>query len=80
MREYLMPGTRIRVSGNIIYTITGEPIGEGGGSIIYPALRSFPDGGGYRTGSIRYAVKECYPESGRFEFTRSETGEIRAAS
>ena len=79
MREYLMPGTRIRVSGNIIYTITGEPIGEGGGSIIYPALRSFPDGGGYRTGSIRYAVKECYPESGRFEFTRRETGEIRAA-
>lgn len=77
MRDYLKPGTRIRVSGNIIYTITGEPIGEGGGSVIYPALRSIPDGGGYRTGSIRYAVKECYPESGRFEFTRSAAGEVR---
>ena len=76
MRDYLKPGTRIRVSGNIIYTITGEPIGEGGGSILYPALRSLPDKGGYRTSPIRYAVKECYPDSGRFEFQRNDAGEI----
>ena len=61
MRSYLNAGTLLRVSGGIIYKITGEPIGEGGGSILYPAIRMLPDKVGYRESRIDYAIKECFP-------------------
>lgn len=67
----------IKVSGGIIYKVSGEPIGEGGGSIIYPALRMLPDQDGYKTSRIKYAVKECYPQSGKFNFTRDGQGTVR---
>ena len=76
MRSYLEEGTQIRVSGGVIYRITGKPIGEGGGSVTYPALRMLPSGDGYKTGQMNYAVKECYPESDRYTFTRNASGEI----
>ena len=48
----LAPGDKIRCADQE-YTITGEPIGYGGSSVIYPAALS---------GSCRsYAVKECMP-------------------
>lgn len=78
MRSFLKPGVLIRVSGVIIYRISGDPIGEGGGSIIYPAVRMLPDHDGFRASHILYAVKECYPQSGRFVFHRNEDGEICA--
>lgn len=79
MRSYLNIGTLLRVSGGIIYKITGEPIGEGGGSILYPAIRMLPDQEGYRESRIEYAIKECFPESDRFALYRNEDGEICAA-
>lgn len=78
MRNCLKTGTLIKVPGDIIYKITGEPIGEGGGGIIYPAIRMLPDSGGYKTSHILYAVKECYPQSDRFQFSRNKSGEICA--
>ena len=36
------------------YTITGEPIGLGGSSVLYPASRS--------NSNLAYAIKECFPE------------------
>lgn len=48
----LVPGDKL-CCGNQEYTITGEPIGCGGSSVIYPAALS---------GSCRsYAIKECMP-------------------
>ena len=79
MRSYLNAGTLLRVSGGIIYKITGEPIGEGGGSILYPAIRMLPDQDGYRESHIEYAIKECFPESDRFALYRNADGEICAA-
>lgn len=79
MRSYLNTGTLLRVSGGIIYKITGEPIGEGGGSILYPAIRMLPDQEGYRESRIEYAIKECFPESDRFALYRNADGEICAA-
>lgn len=38
-----------------IYTITGDPIGFGGSSILYPASRS--------GSALDYAIKECMPRS-----------------
>ncbi len=80
MRIYLKEGTLIKVSGGVIYKITGEPIGVGGGSVTYPALRMLPSGDGYRTGQINYAVKECYPESEKYSFVRNVSGEICASA
>lgn len=79
MRSYLNAGTLLRVSGGIIYKITGEPIGEGGGSILYPAIRMLPDKDGYRESRIEYAIKECFPESDRFALHRNAKGEICAS-
>ena len=79
MRSYLNAGTLLRVSGGIIYKITGEPIGEGGGSILYPAIRMLPDKVGYRESRIEYVIKECFPESDRFSLYRNANGEICAA-
>lgn len=77
MRIFLREGTRIRVPGGVLYEISGSPIGEGGGSIIYPARRHLPDGEeGYSESPLLYALKECYPLSERFSFTRDSAGEV----
>lgn len=81
MRTYLEAGTIIRVPGGICYKIKGEPLGEGGGSIIYPVERYLSEGNGnYSKSSIDFALKECYPVSAKYEFIRDVYGEIRAAS
>lgn len=77
MRAVLKTGTIIRVPGGVLYKVISEPIGEGGGSIIYPVLRFLPDKkSSYIKSSILYALKECFPVSSRYTFSRSETGEI----
>lgn len=81
MRTYLEKGTMIRVPGGICYKIKGEPLGEGGGSIIYPVERYLPVGNGnYTKSSIDFALKECYPVSAKYEFIRDVYGEIHAVS
>lgn len=80
MRTYLKKGTILELDSNDYYLITSDnPIGEGGGGILYSASRlhyaaessSFvPDN------SIDYAIKECFPVSDRFSFLRNANGEI----
>lgn len=77
MRKILEKGTIIRVPGGVLYEITGEPIGEGGGSIIYPVCRYLPDGNSYSQSRIMYALKECYPLTLKYKFSRDAAGEIR---
>ncbi len=78
MRTALKAGTSIRVPGNILYQITGGPIGEGGGGILYPVRKYLPDGSGaYTESPISYAMKECFPLSAKYRFSRADTGEIR---
>lgn len=77
MRIILEKGTQLRVSGGIWYEIAGTPIGEGGGSIIYPVRRYLPGEENGNSGSyFLYALKECYPVSPEYAFTRNEYGEI----
>ncbi len=78
MRTPLKEGTSIRVPGKVLYQIIGEPIGEGGGSILYPVQKCLPDGNGaYTKSPILYALKECFPLSEKFCFSRTDTGEIQ---
>lgn len=75
MRIFLEKGTQLRVPGGICYEIAGVPLGEGGGSIIYPVRRHLP--GGKSGGSnFLYALKECYPVSSEYVFTRDVRGEV----
>lgn len=39
MRKVLREGTWIRLSQGELYKITGTPVGEGGGSIVYPCKK-----------------------------------------
>lgn len=60
----LPPGTVIKNSRGIKYTITGGEPGFGGNSLVYKASRE---------GSLRlFVVKECYPRSKKFNFVRIE--------
>lgn len=77
MRTNLKTGTIIRVPGGILYEIMGEPIGEGGGSIIYPVQKFLPnENRTYSKSSILYALKECFPVSSQYTFFRNDSGEI----
>ncbi len=77
MRTFLRENTMLRVPGGALYKITGEPLGEGGGSIIYPIEKYIPDGkNNYTKSNIHFALKECYPVSSRYEFIRNSEGEI----
>ena len=59
----LISGTQIQISEECIYQIIGEPIGFGGGSIIYPAQKLVPHNGSWVSDGFEYVLKECYPES-----------------
>ena len=88
--EYLQAGTLIRFPDGECYEITGAPIGEGGGSLVYPAARwrradrdgaqADVDEPGYdsehETEESLYAVKECFPVSPEYAFSRQPSGEI----
>lgn len=76
-RSILPPGTRLELlSTGSIFEITGNPIGYGGGGIIYPAKRLNLQNGVLQPDGILYALKECYPVSARYRFRRDERGEI----
>lgn len=48
----LKTGDQIRCADHT-YTIDGEPLGYGGSSVIYPAVRN--------DSNLKYALKECFP-------------------
>ena len=80
MRKVLQEGTWIRLSQGELYKITGKPIGEGGGSIVYPCKKISYLDGKITVSEIDYALKECFPLSAAFVFERREDGEILSAS
>ena len=74
VREPLKEGSIIRLSNGFCAEITGKPLGEGGGSLIYPAVRvHFEDGCVIRE-PMHYALKECFPLSDKYPFKRNEAG------
>ncbi len=75
MRTYLPKGTFLQILDDY-YEITGLPIGEGGGSIIYPALRLFYKEGTFTRGNLYFAIKEAFPSSQNHDFIRNEEDEI----
>lgn len=74
-RVFLPIGTTVELD-NDVYKITGEPIGCGGGSILYPAQRQFVQNGVLQTDGIMYVLKECYPAASSYSYTRRDNGEI----
>lgn len=79
-RNYLPVGTLVRLDGQREYIITGEPIGWGGGSILYPAQKRLRKGSAIVAEEISYVLKECYPASLGHSFSRNPHGEIVPAS
>lgn len=80
-RQALPPGTRVKLlSTGSVFEISGEPIGFGGGGIIYPARRRMLENGRLLADGICYALKECYPASEGPDYCRGETGEITAVN
>ena len=75
-RKYLPVGTLVRLDGQREYIITGEPIGWGGGSILYPAQKRLRKDGAIVAEEISYVLKECYPASLGHSFSRDPHGEI----
>lgn len=72
----LTSGTQIQISEECIYQIIGEPIGFGGGSIIYPAQKLVPHNGSWASDGFEYVLKECYPASTDHWYMRNHSGEI----
>lgn len=79
-RKYLPAGTLVRLDGQREYVITGEPIGWGGGSILYPAQKRLWKNGAATAEEISYVLKECYPASLGHSFSRNQQGEIIPAN
>lgn len=79
-RDYLKTGTWIKLAEGEYYRITGAPLGEGGGSIVYPCEKAAYMDGVFHVSKSRYALKECYPLSGNYVFIRNEQGEIVSQS
>lgn len=75
-RHPLPPGTKIGFESGSVYEISGEPIGFGGGSIIYPAVRYAKAGETAVSDGFDYVLKECFPVCAAHGFTRRGDGEI----
>ena len=75
-RKSLPVGTTVDFDNGDIYRIINKPIGCGGGSILYPAQKQFAQNGVLQTDGILYVLKECYPASPSYSYTRKENGEV----
>lgn len=75
-RQALPVGTQLTLEDGRCYCITGEPIGYGGGSILYPAAMQSGNGEEFAGNSIPYVIKECYPVSFGRKYHRQANGEI----
>lgn len=75
-RQFLPIGSRIETEQGSVFRINGEPVGLGGGSILYPVQRLYWQHGVLQTLDIPYVLKECYPISSSHCFTRNSSGEV----
>lgn len=80
IRQQLPIGTELQWKSGCLYRIAGEPVGFGGGSILYPARQLILRDGEWVDDGFLYALKECYPVSGDHRFCRDETGRILPAA
>ncbi len=74
IRQPLKEGTIIRLPDGFCAEITGHTLGEGGGSLIYPAVRVHIEEGRIRRDPMQLAIKECFPLSEKYRFRRDEKG------
>lgn len=79
-RQILPSGTEIEFStdGGTRYRITGKPVGHGGSSILYPAVRIRFQDGQWIEDAMRVVLKEAYPNTYYLLLNRSENGQITA--
>lgn len=75
-RSFLPPGTTLELDSGAVYRIQGEPIGWGGGSILYPARKILWQDGVLQTDGIPVVLKECYPVTLGRTFRRDHWGQI----
>lgn len=75
-RTYLPIGTIVELNSGSTYRIIGNPVGCGGGSILYPAQKQLFQGDNIQTDGIEYVLKECFPVSLGHHFLRNTNGEI----
>lgn len=75
-RKPLPVGVTVEFDNGDVYKIVNDPIGCGGGSILYPAQKQFVQNGILQTDGIVYVLKECYPISLSHSYTRKESGEV----
>ncbi len=76
-RSYLPEDTVVELAGSGgRYRITGEPIGYGGSGILYPGLIMVHKESGWTDGTLKVAIKECFPCGLSPAYGRIETGEI----
>lgn len=69
-RTPLPIGTLVSLEDGTTYAITDNPIGQGGGSILYPAQKL------QEKEPISYVLKECYPCAGAYTFGRDDKGAV----
>ena len=79
-RSVLPKGVILQLSEGMYYKITDEPIGFGGASILYPAVRVRPDRENWIEDELRVALKECYPLHSYCKFERTHEGQIIPSS
>lgn len=75
-RQQLPAGTQIRLESGSVYRISGEAIGFGGGSIVYPAQKLVRQEGQLLPDGFSYALKECYPVCPEYVYTRAPDGTV----
>lgn len=75
-RQPLPIGTRIKLEHGSLYQITGEPIGYGGFSILYPVQKLIVEEGLEQLTGIPYALKECFPAPTFHSFCRGMDGSV----
>ena len=75
-RICLPAGTILELDSGAVYRIQGEPIGCGGGSILYPAGKLVWQDGVLQTDGIPVVLKECYPLSLGRQFRSDGHGEL----
>ena len=75
-RQQLPVGTEIQLESGSVYRISGDAIGFGGGSIVYPAQKLVRQEGQLLPDGFSYALKECYPVCPEYAYVRRPEGTV----
>lgn len=75
-RQQLPVGTEIQLESGSVYRISGDAIGFGGGSIVYPAQKLVRQEGQLLPDGFSYALKECYPVCPEYTYIRRSEGTV----